>query len=90
MYFYIEDALGVGDIDVETYTFAFVKRCYRFLQGGIFDFTDFDMQKTLDDTLADHSIFHDRAEHKVIGKGKFVDGFMVYSIAAPSVIEIVR
>ena len=76
MYFDIEDTLGVGDIDVETYTFAFVKRRDRFLQEGIFDFTDFDMQEPFDDALTYKLIFHNRAEHKVIGKGEFFDGFM--------------
>ena len=56
LYFDIEDALGVGDIDVEAYTLAFVKRSDRFLQQGIFDFTDFDMQKPFDNAFADRSL----------------------------------
>ena len=56
MYFDIEDTLRVGNIDVETYTFAFVKRSDRFLQGEIFDFTDFDMQEPFDNAFADRSL----------------------------------
>ena len=56
LYFDIENAIGVGDIDIETYTFAFVKRSDRFLQGGIFDFTDFDMQEPFDNAFADRSL----------------------------------
>ena len=56
MYFDIENAIGVGDIDIEAYALAFVKGCYRFLQGGIFDFTDFDVQKPFDDAFADRSL----------------------------------
>ena len=70
-YFFHAEAL-----DVEADALAFVKRCDRFLQRGIFDFTDFDMQEPFDDALTYKLIFHDRAEHKVVGKGKFVDGFM--------------
>ena len=76
MYFDIEDTLRVGNINVEAYTFAFVKRCYRFLQGGIFDFTDFDVQEPLQYTFTNSFVFHDRTEHKVVGKGEFFDGFM--------------
>ena len=56
LYFDIENAIGVCDIDIETYTFAFVKRSDRFLQGGIFDFTDFDMQEPFDNAFADRSL----------------------------------
>ena len=43
---------------------------------GIFDFTDFDVQKMLDDAFTNSFVFHDRTEHKVVGKGEFFDGFM--------------
>ena len=56
LYFDIEDTLGIGNVDVEAYALAFVKRCYCFLQGGIFDFTDFDMQEPFDDAFADRSL----------------------------------
>ena len=56
LYFDIKNAIGVGDIDIEAYTFAFVKRSDRFLQGGIFDFTDFDMQGPFDNAFADRSL----------------------------------
>jgi len=76
LYFDIENALRVGNINVEAYALAFVKRSDRFLQGWIFYFADFDMQKPFDDALTYKLIFHDRTEHKVVGKGKFVNGFM--------------
>ena len=56
MYFDIKNAIGVGDIDIEAYALAFVKRSDRFLQGGIFDFTDFDMQGQFDNAFADRSL----------------------------------
>jgi len=56
LYFDIENAIGIGNVDIETYTFAFVKRRDHFLQGGIFDFTDFDMQKPFDNAFADRSL----------------------------------
>ena len=56
LYFYIENAIGIGNVDVEAYTFTFVKGCYRFLQGWIFDFTDFDMQEPFDNAFADRSL----------------------------------
>ena len=94
MYFDIENAIGIGNVDVKAYTLAFVKRSDRFLQGGIFYFTDFDMQEPFDDALTYKLIFHDRAEHKVIGKGEFFDGFMSIfhscTLAAPSIVEIAR
>ena len=56
LYFYIENAIGIGNVDVEAYTLAFVKRSDRFLQGGVFDFTDFDMQEPFDNAFADRSL----------------------------------
>ncbi|WP_431725252.1 hypothetical protein [Treponema socranskii] len=56
MYFYIEYAIGIEDIDIEAYALAFVKGRYCFLQGGVFYFTDFDMQEPFDDAFADCSL----------------------------------